>query len=441
MAAVFCLALIAYYTAILRNGRNGGSDLARLLWVTFFALGCSAFIIQITEVSEPVFSPNYPATLYLVFCILIGITGFLSFRSRDVGDVVVSIRGQGFIETFLLALQFFSIAFFLPFATSSLGGDANANRLDLGSTTQVLASYGVINTVAGMASHLFAASIVMALIRLSQSKENGGSVSRAALLLFASLSYVIYIFAYVGRDGVVYWLMTAGAIFLIFRAHLPLPLRRKVFAVGASLGGLLILPLATITIARFADADVGISGSLLEYFGSQINNFSDFSSITRPTTSGAMNFPIFKEAVCTIISLGDCESWRNIKPFIFDQYIAQGKVPWVFATYVSDFVADFGYFGAFVLLVMYSVICHVVCVGRGGGRRMSLSRLLLILFLFFGPYWGVFYFRFGIVNAFIVVNLAFVVFIWVVHRFAPNVPLKETVFSGSLSAGRLRSQS
>ena len=102
------------------------------------------------------------------------------------------------------------------------------NRLDLGNTAQVLASYGLINTLAGMASHLFAASIVMAFIRLSQAEEQGGSVMRATLLLAASLSDVIYVLAYVGRDGIVYWLMTACAIFLVFRSHLPLARRRRV---------------------------------------------------------------------------------------------------------------------------------------------------------------------------------------------------------------------
>jgi hypothetical protein len=421
MAAVFCLVLIVYYVTILRNC---ASDLARLLWFTYFALGCSALFIQTTEVLQSIFSPNYPAALYLVFSILIGVTGFLNFRTHDVRDIIVTVRGRGFIEACLIALQFFSIAFFTPFAISSLGGDPNANRLDLGSTAQVLASYGVINTVAGMASHLFAASIVMAFIRLSQAKENGGSILRAAMLLVASLSYVIYIFAYVGRDGVVYWLMTAGAIFFIFRTQLPTALRLKVVTAGAVLGGLLLLPLATITIARFANSEFGTAWSVLEYFGSQINNFSDFSSISRPTTSGAMNFPVFKDAACVIARLGDCESWADIKGFIFDQYLTQGKAPWVFATYVSDFVADFGYSGTFTLLILYAVICHLACVGRDRHNRMTLARLLLIFFLFLGPYWGVFYFRFGIVNVFIIVNLVFVAFVWAVHKYAPIVSEK-----------------
>lgn len=39
---------------------------------------------------------------------------------------------------------------------------------------------------------------------------------------------------------------------------------------------------------------------------------------------------------------------------------------------------------------------------------MTLARLMGILLLFLVPYWGVFYFRFSIINVFIFVNLAFI---------------------------------
>lgn len=429
MAALFCLGLILYYTAFLRKDRNNVSDLARLLWATYFALGCSALLIAVTDALSPVFSPNYMSIVYLTLCIVIGISGFGGFRSRDVGNVVVTVQGQGLIEAVLIAMQFLAMAFFLPFAISSVQGDANLNRLDLGNTAATLGSYGLVNTFAGMASHLFVVSIVLAFVRLCQPKGRGGSVVRAMLLLVASLSYVIYVLAYVGRDGVVYWLMTAGAIFLIFRSHLPASRRKLIITVGASLAGIMLLPLATITISRFAVSEFGIGLSLLEYFGSQIHHFSDFSSINRPVTEGAMNFPIFKEAACLLVDLGDCQSWIDIKPFVFDQYLVQGKPPWLFATYISDFIADFDYAGAFAVLVGFAIICHRACVGRNSNGQMSLARLLTILLLFLVPYWGVFYFRFGIINAFIVANFVFVVFVWALEGYGSIAQIKKPAFS------------
>jgi uncharacterized membrane protein YqaE (UPF0057 family) len=47
---------------------------------------------------------------------------------------------------------------------------------------------------------------------------------------------------------------------------------------------------------------------------------------------------------------------------------------------------------------------------------MTISRLLLILFLFLVPYWGIFYFRFGISNGYIIVNVVFVFLAWILDN-------------------------
>lgn len=419
MAALFCLGLLAYYFVFLRKKNGGPSALARLLWLTYFALGCTALFIALSGILEPVFDPNYPAALFLLLCILTSISGFLGFRSQDVRDVIATVRGQGLIEAVLIGLQGFSIAFFLPVALRSLQGDAGANRLELSATIDVLSSYGLVNTIAGMGSHLFAASLVMAFIRLCQPKGEGYSILRALLLVFASLSYVIYILAYVGRDGSIYWLMTALLVFIIFRAQMPARMRRRIVVMGSSLCALVLLPIIAITVGRFANSESGVAGSLWEYFGMQINNFSDYSSIDRPLTYGAMNFPLFKGFYCQLFGGYGCEIWENIKPYIFDQYLLQGTAPWLFGTYVSDLVADFGYVGVGVMLAAFALLCHRACVGRDGQGRMSLSRLLLIIFYFLTPYWGVFYFRFGIINSFLLINLVFIGFVWGIQLISP----------------------
>lgn len=415
MAVLFTLGLLLYFLVAFRARLTGGAELAKLLWALYFALGVCATIIAATDVLQPAFPPNYPAALYLLLCVLVAITGFTSFRAKAVTTVLRRVRGQTLIEAALIAGQFYAIVFFVPFAAMSLTGDAKENRLDLPNKMELLGSFGLFNTVAGAASQLFAASLVMAFIRLCQPAEAGRNVGRAILLAFASLSYVVYILAYVGRDGVVYWLMTAGALFVVFRPHMQARQRSLLLAFGAAAGALMLLPFIAITLARFADWDHGAGWSILEYFGQQINTFSDYSSIERPMTLGVANFPMFVGAACSVVGI-DCENWEYLKDIIFDQYLAQGKEPWLFGTFVSDFVGDFGQLGALVAISLFAVLCRLAC-GRADGRRpMTLSRLLLIVFLFLVPYWGVFYFRFSIINGFIVVNLAFVLFVWLLER-------------------------
>lgn len=416
MGALFCLGLMLYAPVVFRRRAGGSPILASLLWLIYFCLGASATFIAVTDVLRPVFEPNYPAALFLALCVLIGISGFLGFRARDVANVITSIRAQGLIECVLICTQLYATLFFLPFAISSLVGDAKENRLDLINKMEVLGSYGIFNTFAGAASQLFVASLVLACVRLSQPDRRGRNLLRAYVLVLASLSYVIYILAYVGRDGVVYWLMTALAVFIVFRGHMPVHLRRRIVTAGAAIGTLMFLPFIAITAARFVDTDHGSAWSVLDYFGSQISNFGDYSSLDRPLTFGIMNFPMFISAACSVTGIAGCESWEVLKIVIFDQYLAQGKEPWLFGTYVSDFVGDFGYLGTLVLLSGFALVCRAACRTQDH-RPMTITRLLLVFFLFLVPYWGVFYFRFSIINGFIIVNLAFIGFVWLLQKF------------------------
>jgi len=106
----------------------------------------------------------------------------------------------------------------------------------------------------------------------------------------------------------------------------------------------------------------------------------------------------------------------DIKDVVFQQYLDQGKAPWLFGTFVSDFVGDFGSFGALVVISGFSIICASTCSSRIPGKAFSLARLFLILLLYLVPFWGIFYFRFSISNSYIVVNLLFIFFVASLQR-------------------------
>lgn len=413
--------MLLYALVVFRTELVGGPELAKLLWVVYFALGVSAMVIAATDVLGPVYPPNYASALFMLLCVLIAISGFLGFQARDIAQAIATVRWQNWIEAILIGSQLYSTLFFLPFAISSLVGDANENRLDLVSKMEVLGAYGLANTFASAAAQLFGVSLVFAGIRLAQGEGLGRSIPRACLLIVASLSYVVYILAYVGRDGVVYWLMTALAVFLVFRGHISPGLRWKIVVLGTAIGAVIMVPFVAITLARFVDSEYGSAWSILDYFGSQIHNFSDYSSIDRPMTFGTMNFPMFISAACSVAGI-DCESRDSLMEFVFAQYLDQNMQPWLFGTYVSDFVGDFGYIGTLGLVTALALLSHALCRTRGGRRPLTLARLLLVMFLFLVPYWGVFYFRFSIVNGFIVVNLAFIFFVWLMQTLGPLSP-------------------
>ena len=210
--------------------------------------------------------------------------------------------------------------------------------------------------------------------------------------------------------------MTAAMIYIIFHRQLSSVDRTRILAAGLGVMSVLCIPFALITISRFIGTDIGSAWSLLEYFGAQIHHFSDYSSIDRPLTFGIQSFPTFFGAGCAISGLG-CESWLDIKEVIFAIYLNQGKEPWLFGTFVSDFVGDFGTIGALALIAMLAMLCHIACARRNKATRLTLGRLLVILFMFLVPYWGVFYFRFSIANSFILTNILFILSVTLLQQF------------------------
>ena len=415
MAVLFVLGLLACYRIVFRQHLGSRSALAITLWFLYVGLGFSGIFIALTEGIKPIFDPNYVSVFVLLIGINLSIFGFLRFRAKNISQMFGKIHGQRFLENLLIISQLLAIGFFLPFSISSLVGDANENRLLINAKIEVLGSYGLLNTMAGAASQLFSSSLVMAFIRLASKDNQGRSVFRAALLIFCSFSYVIYILAYVGRDGLVYWLMTFIVIYSIFHCHLRIDDRKKIIYFGLFFVIVMSVPFAIITIARFFDVDQGAGWSFFEYFGAQIHNFSDYSSIERPITYGFSSFPVFVSTGCAILGL-DCLSWSAIQDSVFHKYLSQGKAPWVFGTFVSDFVGDFGNIGALVIIVIFSLFCTKACTVTRHGNLFSLSRLLVIVLLFLIPYWGVFYFRFSIANGYFIVNGIFIIFVSLLQR-------------------------
>ena len=418
MALIFTCILLVYYFVFLSSRNRSPSILLKTLFFLYLSLGVVGSILELTEISPAVYDPNYLSAAFLALCVLLAISGFYGFRTASIHEAIASIRGQGIIENFLVVTQLAAIAFFLPIAATNLSGDVARNRMDATLLADQLASSGILNTLASAACPLFVASLIFAFIRLSQPATRDTWL-RVGLLFTASLSYIVYILAYVGRDGIIYWMMTVLAVFLVFRPQLSARVRFYTVSTIAGLGVVMMVPFLIITRSRFSENSLT---SLLDYFGAQIQNFGDYSTIYRPQTGGLQNFPLFYEWLCTLTSTR-CEIWTSVRPSVFSVYLGQGKEPWLFATFVSDWVADFGYLGALALVCTFFVQCWMLCRTSHGSAKMTLPRLLLIMFLFLVPYWGVFYFRFGISNSYIVVNMVFITVVWLTQVLLPAPPV------------------
>jgi hypothetical protein len=417
MAVVFCFALLVYYSIALRAPSVRGAALSRVLWAFYLALGIAGSVIFFADGIPTVYPPNYLSTLFLTVCILLCIWAFGNVRDTDIARLCPAQSIVRPVENLLIASQLFSILYFLPFALAALQGDPRAIRLDMAETMDQLAAYGLVNTFAGHASHLFTASLALAFLRLSATEGTGRNLVRAGLLVCASFSWVVYVLAYAGRDGVIFWGMNAVALYFLFRLRMAPRDRARIVGIVPIVGAGLFVPMFIITVARSFMGDGGGFWSLFEYFGAQIQNFSDYSSLDRPRTNGLRTLPLFYAQACNLIG-EQCVTWSDIQGEVFDAYLSQGKEPWLFGTFVSDLVGDFGYVGTLIAVALFAVVVRSVCSIKHRGRPLSLSRLFAILLLFQIPFWGVFYFRFSIANGYLVVNTALCLAVLVLESIA-----------------------
>jgi oligosaccharide repeat unit polymerase len=217
---------------------------------------------------------------------------------------------------------------------------------------------------------------------------------------------VVYILAYTGRDGIVFWILTFVIEYNIFKeyldkAQLKKSLRLPLLCIVFCMAILFI----DITKARFGETLGEIVEAIVSYMGQQVSNFSDRYSIDPPISYGRTSFPLFvniAEAIGIGVPYIDVETIRAY-------YSSQGLYFNVFATFVGSFLTDFGKLGTISILLLTSI--YMTWTINGRARKVwYLSDLLLLLLYCQIISWGVFYFQQYSANFYLIVfvTIAFI---------------------------------
>ncbi len=160
VSAIFTILMLGYYCVSLRLKRAQTYAFAFVLWGVYFAMGLIGIVGEVTNSISLVFPINIEAPLALFVVLAAFISAFLRFDERQLPSPKFAWQGQ--IEIGLIAIQAYSILFFLPFARDSLVGDPSLNRLQLSEKSNVLSGYGLLNTFATAGAQLFVPSMVLA---------------------------------------------------------------------------------------------------------------------------------------------------------------------------------------------------------------------------------------------------------------------------------------
>ena len=237
---------------------------------------------------------------------------------------------------------------------------------------------------------------------------NKRNIFKIYLLYLSSFSYFVYVIAYVGRDGSIYWIMSFLYVYVFFRPYLKL---KEIFTTRVAILfalPVLFMPFIFITNARFEKTNIGAFGSIVIYGGGQIHNFNDQFEVEKPFRGGRYNFPVIYRILeyTTIIDKSNFSREDDFK-----YYIDKQVQPWTFATFIGSLVKDFGNVGTLLFIIMFCLIFRVIISNIIDNNTIYYSQFILFTLFYQFIYWGVFYNRMYAMNLYIIIMvILFIIF-------------------------------
>lgn len=345
--------------------------------------------------------PKYfEASIVFLSLLLLYLLPFTNIREDKVKSIVLPNAKTLYVfSVSIIFLSLFSIIFFTPTVINVFSVENLRDARILMQKEGAYVNVSIWNTIASVSASLYTIALILFYIY----RARGTNKKMSIILLVSSLSYVFNVFAYVGRDGVVFWIFSFIGTYGLFRNFIPLEDRksiRKYFVVFLMIAVPLFM---AITFDRFSDNPLA---GIISYMGQSFPNFTLAYHADYPV-SGGNAFPLFKE----ILGIPMTESYSGE---------FGGTVTWVFGTFLKSFLLNFDIIGTIILGLVMGLIIKLIFKKKS---NIFYFHQLFIYYLYFQIYsQGVFYFkqsgRGG--NLFIVLSFLFYLFFWLFKRHENN---------------------
>jgi len=354
-----------------------------LLPSTLLALlytGSIATALLLSVVSEKYFddfySDNVASAIFFGSAFLISYYPILQFREDGISKIIIpSPFLFNCISWVSLGLSVYAFVYFLPIAISIFGLESNSMvRYEIVAGNHPFIENTIFNTVAGSWATFFLVPMVIGFVNLL----NGRRVLGLSLI-FASSCYVVFVLAYFGRDGVLFWLLAVVMTFLSLAHLFDDNVKRYVLRVVTAVGVCSIAAFFYITHQRFSE-EGSLLLAVLDYYGQPFINFSRIYGGIDPVWGGFTFGPIYTLVHGSPLDPSGLEA----------QIESLGSYTWVFGSFVNNLYIDFGSFGT--LLLIFSVVLIAMCF-LSGGRHIRLGSFLFYIFFTQMLVQSVFYFR------------------------------------------------
>lgn len=346
-----------------------------LICLYTFSILMSIFHIIVNNETLVLDDKYWGPSVFMTVMLLAFLYPVLLFNEASIQTIRIPNRKLlDLFSNLIIFLSIYSILYYSQTVITILRGDLGALRSALYAGESYVET-GIWNTIASTSSSMY----VFALLLFFTYLCIGASKARLTLLFFSSFSNPIHVLAFVGRDGIVFWIFAFIYLYLLFKPFLPVEASYKLKKIALIGGTFLLVPFFAITIGRFQEGP-GAFNSIIDYFGQPFVNGALYFGIDDPPLSPGSAFPLFYEF--TGISMPeDSGRWEM-----------GGTVSWVFGTFLKGLYSSLNGIVGILFLCISSGLFFYSFFGKAKSQ-MSFSKLFIYILYFEVFAQGVFYFR------------------------------------------------
>lgn len=278
-----------------------------------------------------------------------------------------------------MVLGLFSVAYFVPLDIKILtSGDLGALRNAQTFGGEVYHGGGAFRTIAGVASYYYCICLLLYFYSITFLKE---SALFNWLLLIASTSRIFQAISYVGRDGILFWIMSFAFTYCLFRPYMDGVVRKRIATTVLLIISFAVAVFSAITLSRFQTG--GALEAVVDYLGQGFNNFGRIFDRVGDYQGGKAIWPwLYGEK-------GMTGNEAMIQAVEFEmQYGFKSNV---FATFVGSFYRAYGPY----LLMAFSFVYAFVISIPMRRQKLTLSTMVLLMFAYQLVVHNYFYFVFA----------------------------------------------
>lgn len=380
----FCFCWITY---MMYKRKGMASSVFLLMLYTFSAATALGLVALDFYGTNPKIQDYDSGSLFLMVALFLFLYPFYDVNDGYIKCICIPDRRVlDVFATILTVLSLFSVIYFIPIAAEMMFVDVDEVydlRVAVARGENPFITPTIYNTIAGTAATFYSVQQLLFFIYIIREHRRSYVKWFNWLILLSSFSYPVFVLAYMGRDGVVFWIITFISMLLLFKNFIHEDLAMKIKKAALYIMLPFALVLVFITVGRFVvsgpEGGHGLLYSIFNYFGQGPVNFAEiYYTDIRAMGFGKNVLPLF---------FGDQQVDLRYQ---LNQY---GLVPWVFKTFVYNIYSDFGSFYTLLIGLGMALLYKFTFVEDRVKRTFSFQFVLLYT-LFFTIYsQGLFYFR------------------------------------------------